>query len=61
MLQAEAQRLADLPGARACLVFDHRGALQLSGIIGSIVGSVIALLVSRAIQSRSGDRHSVSR
>lgn len=37
------------------------GALQLSGIIGSIVGSVIALLVWRAIQSRSGDRHSVSR
>ena len=31
VLQAEAQRLADLPGARACLVFDHRGALQLSG------------------------------
>ena len=37
------------------------GALQLSGIIGSIVGSVFALLVWRAIQSRSGDRHSVSR
>lgn len=31
VLQAEAQRLADLPGARACLVFDARGALQLSG------------------------------
>lgn len=30
------------------------GALQLSGIIGSIIGSVIALLVWRAIQSRSG-------
>jgi uncharacterized membrane protein YeaQ/YmgE (transglycosylase-associated protein family) len=32
------------------------GALQLSGIIGSIIGAVIALLVWRAIQSRSGER-----
>lgn len=31
------------------------GALQLSGIIGSIIGAVIALLVWRAIQSRSGE------
>lgn len=30
------------------------GALQPSGIIGSIVGSVIALLVYRAVTRRSG-------
>ena len=34
------------------------GALQLSGIIGSFIGAVIALLIWRAIQSRSGSaRH----
>ncbi|MCU1395512.1 MAG: transglycosylase [Ilumatobacteraceae bacterium] len=32
------------------------GALQASGIIGSIVGSVIALLVYRAVSGR-GHRH----
>jgi uncharacterized membrane protein YeaQ/YmgE (transglycosylase-associated protein family) len=37
------------------------GALQLSGIIGSIIGAVIALLVWRAITSRSGDRVSRGR
>jgi alkylation response protein AidB-like acyl-CoA dehydrogenase len=31
VLQGETQRLAGAPGARACLIFDHRGALQLSG------------------------------
>jgi len=30
------------------------GALQPSGIIGSVVGAVIALLVRRAIESRAG-------
>jgi uncharacterized membrane protein YeaQ/YmgE (transglycosylase-associated protein family) len=30
------------------------GALQASGIIGSVIGAVIALLVFRAISSRSG-------
>ena len=30
------------------------GALQPSGIIGSVVGAIIALLVWRAIESRSG-------
>jgi uncharacterized membrane protein YeaQ/YmgE (transglycosylase-associated protein family) len=35
--------------------FDE-GALQPSGIIGSIVGSVIALLIYRATSSRSGRR-----
>ena len=33
------------------------GALQASGIIGSIVGAVIALLVYRAVTNRSGRRH----
>ena len=33
------------------------GALQFSGIIGSFIGAVIALLIWRAIQSRSA-RHS---
>jgi uncharacterized membrane protein YeaQ/YmgE (transglycosylase-associated protein family) len=30
------------------------GALQLSGVIGSIIGAIIALLVWRAVTSRSG-------
>jgi uncharacterized membrane protein YeaQ/YmgE (transglycosylase-associated protein family) len=32
------------------------GALQASGIIGSIVGAVIALLIYRALTHRSGHR-----
>ena len=36
--------------------FDE-GALQPSGIIGSIVGAVVALLVYRAVNGRSGHRH----
>jgi uncharacterized membrane protein YeaQ/YmgE (transglycosylase-associated protein family) len=32
------------------------GALQLSGIIGSVIGSVIALLIWRAMQSRSNTK-----
>jgi len=32
------------------------GALQASGVIGSIVGAVIALLIYRAVTSRSGHR-----
>lgn len=35
------------------------GALQMSGVIGSIIGAVIALLIWRAIQSRSGGTRSV--
>ena len=31
----------------------HDGAFQASGLIGSVVGAVIALLVWRAIQGRS--------
>lgn len=31
----------------------ENGALQLSGLIGSFIGAVIALLIWRAIQSRS--------
>jgi uncharacterized membrane protein YeaQ/YmgE (transglycosylase-associated protein family) len=31
------------------------GALQASGIIGSVIGAVIALLVYRAVSRRSGD------
>lgn len=33
-----------------------QGALQPSGIIGSIVGAVIVLLVYRAVSGRSGGR-----
>ncbi|HUP74275.1 MAG TPA: GlsB/YeaQ/YmgE family stress response membrane protein [Acidimicrobiales bacterium] len=33
------------------------GALQPSGIIGSIVGAVIALLVYNAVTRKSGRRH----
>lgn len=39
------------------LLFNHdfeNGGLQTSGIIGSIVGAVIALLVYRAVNSRGG-------
>ncbi|HKY17117.1 MAG TPA: GlsB/YeaQ/YmgE family stress response membrane protein [Microthrixaceae bacterium] len=32
------------------------GALQLSGLIGSFIGAVVALLVWRAVQSRSHQR-----
>jgi uncharacterized membrane protein YeaQ/YmgE (transglycosylase-associated protein family) len=35
------------------------GAFQASGLIGSIVGAVIALLVYRAVTARSGHRHGV--
>lgn len=35
----------------------EEGALQPSGIIGSVVGAIIALLVYRAINSRRGIRH----
>lgn len=34
-----------------------KGALQTSGIIGSIIGAVIALLVYNAVTQRSGRRH----
>jgi len=40
-------------------IFGHDlddGAFQASGLIGSIVGAVIALLVYRAIEGRSGHR-----
>jgi uncharacterized membrane protein YeaQ/YmgE (transglycosylase-associated protein family) len=30
------------------------GALQASGIIGSIIGAIVVLLIWRAVQSRSG-------
>jgi len=36
------------------------GALQASGLIGSVVGAVLALLVWRAIQRR-GNRHTIAR
>ena len=36
--------------------FDE-GALQPSGLIGSIIGAVVALLVYRAVNGRSGHRH----
>lgn len=35
------------------------GAFQASGIIGSILGAVVALLVYRAVNGRSGRRHIV--
>jgi uncharacterized membrane protein YeaQ/YmgE (transglycosylase-associated protein family) len=34
-------------------IFDE-GALQASGVIGSIVGAILALLVYRMVSSRSG-------
>ena len=36
--------------------FDE-GALQASGIIGSIIGAVIALLIYNAVTHKSGRRH----
>ena len=33
------------------------GAFQTSGLIGSIIGAVIALLIYRAIEGRSRHRH----
>ena len=33
------------------------GALQASGIIGSIIGAVVALLIYNAVTNRSGRRH----
>jgi uncharacterized membrane protein YeaQ/YmgE (transglycosylase-associated protein family) len=47
-------------GLLGYVLFDHdldQGALQASGIIGSIVGAIIALLVWRAI---SGNRRTAS-
>jgi uncharacterized membrane protein YeaQ/YmgE (transglycosylase-associated protein family) len=35
------------------------GALQPAGIIGAIIGAIIALLIWRAVQSRSGGRRRV--
>ena len=37
----------------------NEGALQLSGVIGSFIGAVIALLAWRAYQSRSHHHRSV--
>jgi len=35
------------------------GAFQASGIIGSIVGAIIALLIYRAVRGRGHHRHTV--
>lgn len=35
----------------------NQGALQPSGVIGSIIGAVIALLVYRAVSGRHGHHH----
>lgn len=48
-----------LGGFLGWLIFNkdgENGAFQLSGIIGSFIGAVIALLIWRAIQSRSTTR-----
>ena len=40
-------------------IFGHdasQGALQPSGLIGSIIGAVILLLILRAVRNRSGSR-----
>jgi len=37
------------------------GALQLSGVIGSTIGAVIALFIHRAATSRSGSSRAGSR
>ena len=34
-----------------------RGAIQASGVVGSIIGAVIVLLVYRALTGRRGHRH----
>ncbi|MGC3987459.1 MAG: acyl-CoA dehydrogenase family protein [Pseudorhodoferax sp.] len=56
LLQAQAQRLARTPGARACLVFDTRGALRrngdtLSGTLAWLPASRVDLL---AVLTREG-------
>jgi len=41
------------------LIFGHdknQGALQPSGIIGSVIGAIILLLILRAVRGRSGTR-----
>jgi uncharacterized membrane protein YeaQ/YmgE (transglycosylase-associated protein family) len=37
----------------------NQGALQPSGIIGSIIGAIIVLLIYRAVSGRSGTRRRV--
>ncbi len=44
-------------GVLGYVLFDHdldEGALQASGVIGSIIGAVIVLLIYRAIKRRRG-------
>ncbi|CUU56213.1 Uncharacterized membrane protein YeaQ/YmgE, transglycosylase-associated protein family [Parafrankia irregularis] len=47
-------------GLLGYVLFGHdlsEGALQPSGIIGSIIGAIIALLVWRAVHGRTSVRH----
>lgn len=37
----------------------HQGALQPSGIIGSIIGAIIVLLIYRSVSGRYGTRRSM--
>src|SRR5579875_1870176 len=39
----------------------HQGALQPSGIVGSVIGAIILLLILRAIRSRSGSSRRYTR
>jgi alkylation response protein AidB-like acyl-CoA dehydrogenase len=56
LLQEQAQRLAGTPGARACLVFDHRGALRRSGntVSGTLAWLPAARVDLLAVLTRDG-------
>lgn len=46
------------------LIFGHdfdEGAFQASGLFGSIIGAIIALLIYNAVTGRGGRRHHVLR
>ncbi|HVR49940.1 MAG TPA: acyl-CoA dehydrogenase family protein, partial [Pseudorhodoferax sp.] len=56
LLQTQAQRLARAPGARAALVFDHRGALRRSGdaLSGTLAWLPSARVDLLAVLTREG-------
>lgn len=56
LLQQEARRLSGTPGARACLVFDQRGALQRSGdtVSGTLAWLPSARIDLLAVLTRDG-------
>ncbi|RCW69304.1 acyl-CoA dehydrogenase family protein [Pseudorhodoferax soli] len=56
LLREQAERLARAPGGRACLVFDHRGALQRSGdtVSGTLAWLPSARVDLLAVLTRDG-------